>query len=262
MTPPTWLHWPASWTPADLADLVGWWKADAISGLIDGDPVSTWSDESASGWDATASSTDRPTYKTSILNGLPVVRFDGTDDHLALGAVDASRTVSGSTIYAVVRTDVTDSIIRYWWFGSNGTGFARTLANLSLNTRIGGRTLDSDSFASVAATTNVSASTWVLHGGVFDNANGTMAQFVDASADGTASLASSGTTSNTAASAVMIGANADATASFFDGDIAEIVFVHDALGTSDREKLEGYLAHKWGLESNLPNTHPYRYSAP
>jgi hypothetical protein len=32
--------------------------------------------------------------------------------------------------------------------------------------------------------------------------------------------------------------------------------------TSDREKLEGYLAWKWGLEANLPNGHPYENAAP
>ena len=30
----------------------------------------------------------------------------------------------------------------------------------------------------------------------------------------------------------------------------------------DVEKAEGYLAHKWGLESNLPVSHPYKSSAP
>ena len=31
---------------------------------------------------------------------------------------------------------------------------------------------------------------------------------------------------------------------------------------SDIEKAEGYLAHKWGLEGNLPDDHPYKNSAP
>jgi hypothetical protein len=28
------------------------------------------------------------------------------------------------------------------------------------------------------------------------------------------------------------------------------------------EKAEGYLAHKWGLTSNLPVSHPYKNTAP
>lgn len=51
------------------------------------------------------------------------------------------------------------------------------------------------------------------------------------------------------------------------GRMAEYFHVADIPGTggadiSDVEKAEGYLAHKWGLESNLPNTHPYKTVAP
>ena len=28
------------------------------------------------------------------------------------------------------------------------------------------------------------------------------------------------------------------------------------------EKVEGYLAHKWGLTDNLPNNHPYKNKVP
>lgn len=46
------------------------------------------------------------------------------------------------------------------------------------------------------------------------------------------------------------------------GDIAEFLVVSAALSTSNRQKLEGYLAHKWGLASNLPVGHPYKNQAP
>ena len=52
-----------------------------------------------------------------------------------------------------------------------------------------------------------------------------------------------------------------------DGRVAEFFTVAGAPGTggtdiTDVQKAEGYLAHKWGLESSLPADHPYRYSAP
>ena len=43
--------------------------------LNDGDPVSTWVDSSGNGHSATQTGTARPTFKTNILNGKPVVRF-------------------------------------------------------------------------------------------------------------------------------------------------------------------------------------------
>jgi len=47
-----------------------------------------------------------------------------------------------------------------------------------------------------------------------------------------------------------------------EGYMAEVVICDAVLSSTNREKLEGYLAHKWGLESNLPSTHPYKSSAP
>ena len=48
----------------------------------------------------------------------------------------------------------------------------------------------------------------------------------------------------------------------FAGSIAEMVAYDRALSDGVRQKLEGYLAHKWGLESNLPSTHSYRVGKP
>ena len=52
-----------------------------------------------------------------------------------------------------------------------------------------------------------------------------------------------------------------------NGRMAEYFHVAGAPGTGgtnidDVEKAEGYLAHKWGLASNLPSSHPYKNSAP
>jgi hypothetical protein len=34
------------------------------------------------------------------------------------------------------------------------------------------------------------------------------------------------------------------------------------LAVSDRQKMEGYLAWKWNLQSNLPSNHPYKNAKP
>jgi hypothetical protein len=46
------------------------------------------------------------------------------------------------------------------------------------------------------------------------------------------------------------------------GKIGELVIFNAALSSTDREKMEGYLAWKWGLVSNLPGGHPYKSSPP
>ena len=49
--------------------------ADAITGLSDGDTVSTWTDISGSG--NSGSAIGAPSYHTGVVNGKPVVRLDG-----------------------------------------------------------------------------------------------------------------------------------------------------------------------------------------
>jgi hypothetical protein len=43
---------------------------------------------------------------------------------------------------------------------------------------------------------------------------------------------------------------------------AEIIYYNNTLTTTERQQIEGYLAAKWGLQSSLPNTHPYYTKVP
>lgn len=47
-----------------------------------------------------------------------------------------------------------------------------------------------------------------------------------------------------------------------DGKISEIILFNTALTTADRQKVEGYLAWKWGLVSKLDVSHPYYDNPP
>ena len=46
-----------------------------------------------------------------------------------------------------------------------------------------------------------------------------------------------------------------------DSDWGEVIFTEDVT-QSNSDKIEGYLAHKWGLTADLPSSHPYKTSAP
>ena len=46
------------------------------------------------------------------------------------------------------------------------------------------------------------------------------------------------------------------------GYIGEMVFYSRVLATGERQNVEGYLAWKWGLQTNLPTTHPFRNFPP
>ena len=46
------------------------------------------------------------------------------------------------------------------------------------------------------------------------------------------------------------------------GSIAEVVAYDRALNAGVRQKIEGYLAHKWGMVSSLPSAHAYKNTKP
>jgi hypothetical protein len=52
------------------------------------------------------------------------------------------------------------------------------------------------------------------------------------------------------------------TTDIFNGNISEILLVSRAVNTAENQQIEGYLAWKWGLQSNLPANHPYFFSPP
>jgi len=90
----------SAFTPASIPGLQLWLDASQIVGLNDGDPVATWNDVSGNGFDfVQGTGSARPTYKTGILNGKPIVRFDGVDDKLTRANFITS---AASTTFAVV----------------------------------------------------------------------------------------------------------------------------------------------------------------
>jgi hypothetical protein len=52
------------------------------------------------------------------------------------------------------------------------------------------------------------------------------------------------------------------TGEFYDGNIGEIILIYSLSTSNERQVIEGYLAHKWGLSTILPSTHQYKNIAP
>lgn len=66
--------------PLSIPGIKLWLDASKIEGLSDGNAITTWNDASANGVNPTqATAAQKPTYKTNIINGLPVARYDGGD---------------------------------------------------------------------------------------------------------------------------------------------------------------------------------------
>ena len=63
--------------------------------------------------------------------------------------------------------------------------------------------------------------------------------------------------------AARIGAYTSAAHSnLYQGHISEILWFLGEVSQEEREKIEGYLAHKWGRLISLPEDHPYKVNEP
>ena len=242
------------WTPSELGSsiLTAWYKADSISGS-DGDAVSSWSDSSGNGNDSTqASSARQPTLQTNELGGQPVVRFDGSNDILSDGDISDLDVGTGDIWLACLFKSTDDSGAQFF-FEKGNTEFAlMTTAAGVLQARLG-----SNSNIPLQSAGNWSRTEFVLV--TASRVSGSCNGFVDGSSMTTTGTTNTGSIDNT--NVFDIGAAAVG-GQPMTGDIAEILVGGATLTTANREKIEGYLAWKYGLQANLPSDHTYRFSKP
>lgn len=91
-------------------------KASAVT--VDGATVGCWGDSSGNGRDLSmATAANRPILKTNIINGKPVLRFDGNDDRL------------GPTAFALTASTTVFFVHRVNLFVANSTFFDGTAEN-------------------------------------------------------------------------------------------------------------------------------------
>lgn len=244
----------AAWTPADT-NTVAWYDASDTSTLTTnatGD-VSQMDDKSGnSNHIAQGTASLQPTTGTRTLNDLNVLDFDGGDTMIATPPVSAI----DFTFIAVGQSDV----------DANGAFFMMCDKDSQLIFEGGVRYFASSQFGIFTRNTQyyeAYASGYPngsphIAGGYFESSTSRKLYV-----DGT--LATTLTSSSTFSSAIdrfSIGAYTDSSpGSYLNGLIAEVVcFTGGA--TDTRQKIEGYLAWKWGLQDNLPGDHPYKSAAP
>ena len=61
---------------------------------------------------------------------------------------------------------------------------------------------------------------------------------------------------------IKIGVNGFASGGYLNGTISEVLIYNSVLSNADRQKVEGYLAWKWSIQSSLLVNHPYYNASP
>jgi len=222
------------WTISDLnVSAIAWLKADAI-GSGDGTPISTWFDSTVNNNNFSQSTAaNKPLYKINIQNGLPVVRFDGTNDNLSNPTL--TRLQPYEFIFAGKPTQ-SDSTGRDWF---TSTGFEIVGTNPTTDFM----------FAGGLGPSRNAANAWHVNVCLFSGVQSKW--YLDG---GTPSTADAGTG--------VFGPNLKIDGGIAPMDLGEFIILDYGLGLPEREKVEGYLAWKWGLQGNLPSSHTYKNSKP
>lgn len=233
------------WTPALISTALWLDAADASTITESGGAVSQWNDKSGNGRNvAQSTAANRPTYATNK------IVFDGTDlldVPVAIGTASQNGFIfacvasSASSDAGLIGQDNAD--VSFW----------RIRGVNQLRDPGGAGAPYSNTFG--IASNAVSIVTWI-------QAN----NFIQSRANGTpvTTLTPSATSFQYLTASVKIGRRSveAASGSFGSKDVYELICISSLSTLVAIEKLEGYLAHKWGLTANLPANHPYKVNPP
>lgn len=228
------------------ASLELWLRADAglffdsaltVPIATNGSLVGGWRDNAGLVLDE---ATNKPTLQTNVVSGLPVVRFDGSNDWLSVADPAALDMIGDQTFFAVARTGSASqgNILSHYETGGSpfkgwGLAFNQVAGKFSYWSSTKG--------AWSGGATTVNDNTWRLYG--LTREGGTVTFYVNGSVDGI--VTGHGNVIQSAALAV--GAVADGASDRLNGDVAELLVYSRALVPSEIASVGAYLRGKYNL---------------
>lgn len=241
----------ALWTPSELTGLQLWLDADDATTITESSgSVSQWDDKSGNGNHATQSTASaQPTYGTRFINGKNTLDFAG-DDFLESGFAPAlDRTIAivsayDSTSGTKISVGARQTTDERSYIGLN-SGDARFAAG------------DAGNIDGNAITANTPFVQVGYHNSSFE-----LVHYLNGTRDINTTFGGSIGSGQNYYIGGLNSAGVLNAATSFDGRVCEVVILDSDIDDSNRQKLEGYLAHKWGTTSSLPANHPYKGSAP
>lgn len=229
------------WTPAEITT-TAWYDADDASTFtLAGSVASQWRDKSGNARHLTPGTigvASTPAIALTNLAGKNTVYFDG-DSYFNLastasgirGAFVLAKWFDTSGEYRVILGSEGDD----WVGDASGGGLFSNFT--AAQTQNGGKFVNGTSTAGLLSR----YTSWTQHGFLPTAGN----SVTNISADRPATGLASGWTPRE-----------------FYGHVAEIILMTSLPTIDQRQRIEGYLAHKWALTANLDMGHPYKTQAP
>ena len=245
---------PISFLPTSIAGIQMWMDgADpAGTGVVpsNGSVLSTWTDKSGKSYSATG--VNSPTVVTNAVNSKSVVSYNGSSYSYATIASGIFSTAMN--IFFVYKVNGGVSYMAPMTRGQGNNGSPIDQYN---NVRYlgGGSYNNIQSAYSHASATSTTLFTQLIQ----QSPSTTYNEYVNGST--TASASGTGFSASDAASYVYIATRDDKVTSF-NGYMCELIVYNQMIGLTAQQKIEGYLAWKWGIQASLPAGHPYKSAAP
>jgi hypothetical protein len=268
------------WTPAIIRPAL-WLDANDLSTISVATGISEWRDKSGNGRHVSqATGGTQPTFTRNGLNGLPVLSFNGSQYLTSISAASVwnfLHNANGSTVFAVWKAgNVADPNAVYALLGNNAALSANTGYYILYDDRVSSSRNDvgivqvSRGVSGQSAVNNATANgvhpanTPVLISHICNPSAGVAANrsFLRINQSLTqGNTATNAPVSTDASFALQIGACGN-NALPMVGYIAEIVVFNSIVNDRERQQVEGYLAHKWGLRTSLVASHPFSNRPP
>lgn len=225
----SWLNF----TPAFLGDLAIWLDATDTSTITQsGGAVSQWNDKSGNGRNvAQGTGSKQPSFQSQARNNQNVIRFDGSSDALIRSTADASLDVDSRSVF----------IVSYQTVGTNeGVQF-----DVGFNYALSQQGTTGAWYGVVKRTFTCPGVGVMWLASIIDTADGAPGI---ARVNGREDITlGNQTTSSSSTGAFGVGAVADGTSLFFNGDIGEILVYTRALTNPERKLVEQFLISKWKI---------------
>ncbi len=254
------------WTPALLNTRAIWLDASDLTSIVtSGDYVTRWNSQLDASWsvrpfDNPPTTDSRPKSGVATINGLNAIAFDAVDDDLlthkngirrALADVDQGAQYFTEAVFIVARRNAA-SKSRWLSAGVSGNrNFATFFTDLGVNRMILDIGLNRVDYYYPAAFPAV----------------GMFSFFVDSTAPSSELFFNGTRVSLDTTPFQMFAGRQDGVGGTTTGpgsgdDFGEILVLREVPDRATRQKIEGYMAHKWGLVSGLPAGHPYKLFPP
>jgi len=242
---------PTSFTPASIAGLILWLDGqDGTKLVLSGSQVTGWNDSSSATNDFTA--TGAITYdKPSGINARPALNLTQANATslartFSLGADEISLfMVVNQTSLGTGNAELFYTQNNYRYFDLFNNTNPGQSGNLAINTRTDRQ--DDTGVDIITTPPTIALISVVVSTTEYVYVNG---EITDVDGIGTSGLSLSGSLTW----AISGGA--------FAGFVGEVIVYPSALADSDRQRVEGYLAWKWGLQENLSPSNPYYLTPP